>query len=40
MISENQVIVMEDLRVKNMIQNHKLAKASSEVSWSVFPFDA
>lgn len=36
MISENQVIVMEDLSVKNMIQNKKLAKAISEVSWSMF----
>lgn len=36
MISDNQVIVLEDLRVKNMMQNHKLAKALSEVSWSLF----
>lgn len=36
MISENQVIVMEDLSVKNMMQNPKLAKAIHEVSWSLF----
>ena len=35
-ISENQVIVLEDLRVKNMLQNHKLAKVISEVSWVEF----
>ena len=35
-ISENQVIVLEDLKVKNMLQNHKLAKAISEVSWAEF----
>ena len=35
-INENQVIVLEDLRVKNMMQNHKLAKAISEVSWAEF----
>lgn len=36
MIRENQVIIIEDLRVKNMMQNPKLAKAISEVSWSMF----
>ena len=35
-IHENQVIVLEDLKVKNMQQNHKLAKAISEVSWYEF----
>ena len=35
-INDNQVIVLEDLRVKNMMQNHKLAKAISEVSWAEF----
>ncbi len=35
-INENQVIVLEDLKVRNMQQNHRLAKAISEVSWSEF----
>lgn len=34
--NENQVIVMENLRVKNMQQNRKLSKAISEVSWFQF----
>lgn len=34
--NENQVIVIEDLKVKNMQKNHTLAKAISEVSWTTF----
>lgn len=36
LINENQVICLEDLQVKNMLQNHKLAKAINEVSWYEF----
>ena len=32
-ISENQVIVSEDLQIKNMVKNHHLAKYIIDVSW-------
>ena len=32
-ISENQVIVSENLQIKNMVKNHCLAKSISDVSW-------
>ena len=32
-ISENQVIVSENLQIKNMVKNHHLSKSISDVSW-------
>ena len=35
-IRENQIISIEDLNVSGLLQNHKLAKSISSVSWSKF----
>lgn len=36
LVSENQVICLEDLSVSNMLKNHKLARAIQECAWSNF----
>lgn len=36
LVKENQIICVEDLNVKGMLRNYKLAKSISSVSWSKF----
>lgn len=35
-VNENQVLILENLAIKNMVKNYTLAKAISQVGWGQF----
>ena len=38
LISENQVICIEDLKIKNMVKNRRLAREISDAAWGAFRY--
>ena len=37
LVKNHDLIAIEDLKVANMLKNHHIAKAISEVSWGTVP---